>query len=157
MAKGNQKIDNLDRQILNILSKSARTPFKDVAEQCGVSRAAVHQRVQRMIDEGIILGSMFIVNPKSVGYLTCAYIGIQLKSGKTQKTVITELQKIPEIVECHFTTGPYALLMKIYAQDNEHLVNILREKVYQIPGVVSTETFISFEQNIMREFPIDKV
>ena len=156
MAKGNQKIDLLDRKILKLLSKSARTPFKDVAEACGVSRAAVHQRVQRMIDDGIILGSMFVVNPKSLGYLTCAYIGIQLGSGKVQKTVIEELRKIPEIVECHFTTGPYALMAKLLARDNEHLLHILRDKIYQIQGVVSTETFVSFEQSIIRSVPVNE-
>ncbi len=151
----NLKIDELDKDILRQLSKSARTPFKDIAEVCNVSRAAVHQRVQRMIDNGVILGSMFIINPKSVGYMTCTYIGIQLEKGSFQEVVAKELEKIPEIVECHFTTGPYSMLVKLYARDNEHLLHVLRERIYQIDGVASTETLISLEQDFIREVPIE--
>ncbi len=150
------KLDNLDRQILRSLSKSARTPFKDVAEECGVSRAAIHQRVQKLIDEDVIEGSMFIINPKSVGYLTCTYIGIQLEKGSMARKVGTKLQEIPEIVECHFTTGPYAMMVKLYAQDNAHLMDLLHNKICQIDGIVTTETLISLEECFMREFPIDE-
>ena len=117
-----EKIDNLDRQILEIISQNARIPFKDVAAECGVSRAAIHQRVQRLIDLGVIVGSGYHVNPKSLGYRTCTYVGIKLEKGSMYKTVVAELGKIPEIVECHFTTGPYTMLTKVYARDNEHLM-----------------------------------
>ena len=106
-----EKIDNLDRQILEIISQNARIPFKDVAAECGVSRAAIHQRVQRLIDLGVIVGSGYHVNPKSLGYRTCTYVGIKLEKGSMYKAVVAELQKIPEIVECHFTTGPYTCLL----------------------------------------------
>ena len=110
-----EKIDNLDRQILGIISQNARIPFKDVAAECGVSRAAIHQRVQRLIDMGVIVGSGYDVNPKSLGYHTCTYVGIKLEKGSMYKSVVAELEKIPEIVECHFTTGPYTMLTKLYA------------------------------------------
>ena len=119
-----KKIDNLDRQILEIISQNARIPFKDVAAECGVSRAAIHQRVQRLIDLGVIVGSGYHVNPKSLGYRTCTYVGIKLEKGSMYKAVVTEMQKIPEIVECHFTTGPYTMLTKVYARDNEHLMDL---------------------------------
>ena len=149
-----EKIDNLDRQILEIISQNARAPFKDVAEECGVSRAAIHQRVQKLIDLGVIIGSGYHVNPKLLGYCTCTYIGIKLEKGSMYKTVVTEMAKIPEIVECHFTTGPYTMLTKVYACDNEYLMDLLNNKIQQIPGVVSTETLISLEQSIKREIPI---
>ncbi|MCQ2128202.1 MAG: Lrp/AsnC ligand binding domain-containing protein [Bacteroidaceae bacterium] len=153
MAK-DEKLDALDRKILKILSKSARTPFKDVAEVCGVSRAAIHQRVQKMVDDEVILGSMFIVNPKSVGYLTCTYVGIQLEKGNMSGIVTDELYKIPEVVECHLTTGPYSMLAKVYARDNEQLLDLLHNKIAQIEGIASTETLISLDQCIMREIPV---
>ena len=109
-----EKIDNLDKQILEIISQNARIPFKDVAAQCGVSRAAIHQRVQRLIDMGVIIGSGYHVNPKSLGYRTCTYVGIKLEKGSMYKSVVAELKKIPEIVECHFTTGNYTMLTKLY-------------------------------------------
>ena len=93
------KIDNLDKKILSILSKNARIPFKDVAAECGVSRAAIHQRVQRLMEDGIITGSGFDVNPKSLGYSTCTYVGLNLERGSMYKDVVKRLLTIPEIVE----------------------------------------------------------
>ena len=149
-----EKIDKLDRQILSIISRNARIPFKDVAEECGVSRAAVHQRVSRLIEDGVITGSGFYVNAKSLGYSTCTYIGLNLERGNMYKEVVKELMKIPEIVECHFTTGPYTMLAKVYARDNEQLMDLLNNHIQSIPGIVSTETLISLEQSIRRELPV---
>jgi len=149
-----EKIDSLDKQILEIISRNARIPFKDVAAECGVSRAAIHQRVQRLIDLGVIIGSGYEVNPKSLGYRTCTYIGIKLEKGSMYKQVVAELDKIPEVVECHFTTGPYTMLTKVYARDNEQLMELLNNKLQEIPGVVSTETLISLDQSIKKEIPI---
>jgi len=146
-----EKIDKLDKKILSILSQNARMPFKDVAAECGVSRAAIHQRVQRLIDDGVITGSGFDVNPKSLGYSTCTYVGITLERGNMYKKVVEKVIQIPEIVECHFTTGPYTMLIKLYARDNEQLMDLLNNKLQGIPGVVSTETLISLEQSLKRE------
>lgn len=149
-----EKIDSLDKKILEIISNNARIPFKDVAAECGVSRAAIHQRVQRLIDEGVIVGSGYHVNPISLGYNTCTYVGITLERGSMYKQVVGELAKIPEIVECHFTTGPYTMLVKLYARDNAHLMELLNDRMQEIDGVVSTETLISLKQNIKKEVPI---
>ena len=149
-----EKIDNLDRKILSILSKNARIPFKDVAAECGVSRAAIHQRVQHLIEGGIIIGSGFDINPKCLGYSTCTYVGLNLERGSMYKEVVKELLEIPEIIECHFTTGPYTMLVKLYARDNEQLMDLLNNRMQGIKGVVSTETLISLEQSIKREIPV---
>jgi len=149
-----EKIDNLDKKILSILSKNARIPFKDVAAECNVSRAAIHQRVQRLIDNDVITGSGFDVNPKSLGYRTCTYVGITLERGNMYKEVVKQLEKIPEVVECHFTTGPYTMLVKLFARDNEQLMQLLNGQLQEIPGVMATETLISLEQNIKREIPV---
>ena len=148
------KIDNLDKKILSILSKNARIPFKDVAAECGVSRASIHQRVQHLINGGVITGSGFDVNPKSIGYSTCTYVGLNLERGSMYKDVVKQLKEIPEIVECHFTTGSYTMLLKVYARDNEQLMDLLNNKMQMIPGVVSTETLISLDQSIKREIPV---
>ena len=149
-----EKIDVLDKKILEIISTNARIPFKDVAVECGVSRAAIHQRVQRLIETGVIIGSGYHVCPKSLGYSTCTYVGIKLERGSMYKEVSAQLNKIPEIVECHFTTGPYTLLVKLYSTDNEHLMTLLNNQIQEINGVISTETLISLEQSISREVPI---
>ncbi len=148
------KIDKLDKKILSILSKNARIPFKDVAAECSVSRAAIHQRVQRLIEEGVIMGSGFDVNPKSLGYSTCTYVGITLERGSMYNDVVKSLLNIPEIVECHFTTGPYTMLVKLYARDNDQLMQLLNGHLQNIPGIVATETLISLEQSIKRDIPV---
>ena len=147
-------IDSLDQQILEIISKNARIPFKDVASICGLSRAAIHQRVQNLIETGVIVGSSYSVNPKLLGYSTCTFVGIKLERASCFDSVADELAKIPEIVECHFTTGPYSMIAKLYSRDNEHLMNLLSKGIQQINGVGSTETLISLEQCFSRSIPI---
>ncbi|MDE5560307.1 MAG: Lrp/AsnC ligand binding domain-containing protein [Bacteroidaceae bacterium] len=149
-----EKIDSLDKKILEIISNNARIPFKDVAAKCGVSRAAIHQRVQRLIDMNVIVGSGYHVNPASFGYNTCTYIGITLEKGSMYAGVVKEFAKISEIVECHYTTGPYTMLVKLYAKDNAHLMELLNGRIQQINGVVSTETLISLTQSIKKVLPI---
>lgn len=151
-----EKIDKLDRQILNIISRNARIPFKDVAEECGVSRAAIHQRVQRMIDMNVIIGSGYHINPKVLGYNTCTYIGVKLERGSMYKDVVPEFEKIPEVVECHFTTGQYDLFIKIYAKNNHHLLNIIHDKLQPL-GLSRSETIISFREAIKRQMPIQNI
>ena len=94
------QIDNLDRKILDIISKNARIPYLVVARECGVSGAAIHQRVQRLIRIGVIKGSEFIVDPVKVGFRTCAYIGIFLDHPGHYRDVIRQFEEIPEIIEC---------------------------------------------------------
>lgn len=148
------KIDNLDRRILNIIMRNARIPSKDVAVVCGVSRAAIHQRIARLIEMKVIVGSGYNVDPHTLGYNTCTYVGVRLEKGSMYREVVKELEKIPEVVECHFTTGPYSLLIKVYARDNNHLMTLLNDHIQQIEGVTETETLISLEQSLNRQIEV---
>ena len=150
-----EKIDKLDRQILQVITHNASTPFKEVAEECGVSRAAVHQRVQKMFDNGVILGSGYRVNPKMLGYNLCVLIGITLEKGSMYKTVTKELEKIPEVVETQFTLGAYSMMVKVYARDDQDLMRILNGQIQEINGVANTETLTCLDQKIYRNVPID--
>ena len=150
-----KQVDKLDRKILRVISVDARRSFKEIAEQCGVSRAAIHQRVVRMFERGTITGSGYQINPKFLGFGTCSYIGIKLEKGSMYNAVVQELMKIPEVVECHFTTGPYTMLIKLYSHENEHLKDLLNNRIQSIPGVNSTDTMISLEQSIQRNIPIN--
>ncbi len=147
-------LDDWDLKILDIITNNARIPFKDVAKEVGISRAAVHQRVNRMVDLGVIVGSGYHIDPKKVDYKTCTYIGIFLEKGGLFTEVVKKLQDIPEIVECHYTTGQYAIFIKVYAKDNEHLKAILSGQIQKITGVASTETFISLEESFKRSIPV---
>jgi len=148
------KIDNLDKKILGIVMNNARIPSKDVAAVCGVSRAAIHQRIQRMVDLNVITGSGYNVNPKSLGYRTCTFIGVSLERDAMYREVVPEFEKIPEVVECHFTTGPYTMLIKLFARDNEHLMDLLNNRIQTIRGVSGTETLISLDRSIHRKIPV---
>ena len=152
-----EKIDDLDRKILEIIMKNARIPSKDVAVVCGVSRAAVHQRIQRMIELNVITGSGYHVDPKVLGYNVCTYVGVKLERASLYRNVLSELENVREIIECHFTTGPYTMLCKLVARDNDHLMNLLNRRIQVIPGVVSTETLISLEESMNREIPVNEM
>ena len=150
-----EKLDNLDKKILNIVMENARIPSKDIAAQCGVSRAAIHQRIQRLIDMKVIVGSGYIVDPHKLGYNTCTYVGVRLEKGSLYREAAAELSKIPEVVECYFTTGPYSMLIKVHAYDNQHLMQLLNDRIQHIPGVTETETLISLAQTFHRQIHID--
>jgi Lrp/AsnC family transcriptional regulator, regulator for asnA, asnC and gidA len=150
----NLQIDILDRKILDIITKNARIPYLEVARECGVSGAAIHQRVQRLIRIGVIKGSEFKVDPVLVGFRTCAYIGVFLDHPGHYKEVISKFKEIPEIIECHYTTGNYSLFIKVYTNDNEHLRMILTDRIQTIPGITRTETLISLEESINRQIPV---
>ena len=130
------RMDSLDRKILSIISQNARIPFRDVAAQCGVSRAAIHQRVQRMFDEGVITGSGYHVNPRSIGYNTCTYVGLTLEKGSMYHQVVEELDQIPEVVESHFTTGRYTMMIKLYARDNSHLMELINGFMFLLKNLI---------------------
>ena len=151
----NFQIDTLDRKILGIIKTNARTPFLEVGRACDVSGAAVHQRVQRLLKEGVITGAEFILDPKKVGYFTCAYLGVFLEKASMFKDAVRRLEMIPEIVECHYTTGNYSIFVKIYAKNNEHLRNILTD-LQSISGISRTETFISLEESFRRQLPVER-
>lgn len=149
------RVDNLDKKILNIIMRNARIPSKDVAIECNVSRAAIHQRIQRLIDMKVIVGSGYNINPKLLGYNTCTYVGVKLEKGSMYREVLQELMKINEVVECHFTTGPYSMLMKVYAHDNQHLMQLLNDRIQHIDGVTETETLMSLEQSLNRQITLE--
>jgi len=157
MAINNFRLDSLDKRILSFLTKDARMPFLEVARQCKVSGAAVHQRVQKMQEAGVISGSQVNLSHKEMGYLTCAFIGIQvnLTATSTHEEVFQKISRIPEIVECHHITGSYSLLVKILSRNNEHLKKIIVEKIQSIPEIVATETFISLEEGFVRQLPVE--
>jgi Lrp/AsnC family transcriptional regulator, regulator for asnA, asnC and gidA len=148
-------IDKLDRKILNILMQDARTPYLEIARSCNVSGATVHLRIQKLEKTGIIRGSRLIVDPAKLGVSICAYLGIYLDRGSHFHEVVDELKKVPEIVECHYTTGIYSIFAKIYCRDTAHLREVLNDKIQAIPMVLRTETLISLEETFERQIILD--
>lgn len=147
-------LDKIDRKILQLLVRNARMPFLEIARECGISGAAIHQRVKKLDEQGIIMGSRLTVNPRMLGYDVCAFAGIKVLEPAMEGSTIEALKKIPEIVECHYITGEHNLLVKMYCRDNEHLMRTLAESIRKIPGVVGTETFISLAEPFSRHIDV---
>lgn len=148
------KLDGIDKRILRHLMGDARTPILEIARDIGISGAAIHQRLRKLEKSGLISGSKFVINPKALGYRTMAYIGIYLDKAMSNPKAVKELEKIPEVLECHYTTGDWSILIKVLCRDNEHLMQLLNKKIQQIEGVSRTETFISLAQQIDRQISI---
>ena len=147
-------LDELDEKILSMIVENARVPFLEVARACNVSGAAIHQRVQKLTNLGVVKGSEYIVDPEKLGYETCAFVGLFLTSPSTFDFVVKELERIPEVIECYYTTGQYDLLIKVVAKNNKDLLRIIHSELQPL-GLARTETLISFKDAFKKRFPIN--
>ena len=151
---GHHQLDKLDEKILKMIVPNARIPFLEVARVCDVSGAAIHQRIQKLINLGVIKGSEFIIDNLKIGYETSAYMGLFLKDPSDFAKVVDALENIPEVVECQYTTGKYDLFIKLYAKNNQHLLEIIHNKLQPL-GLARSETLISFKEAFRRQMPLD--
>jgi len=147
-------IDGIDKIILRQLMEDARKPILEIARKVGISGAAIHQRLRKLEKSGLIAGSKFIIDPKVLGYRTQAFIGVHLDRAANNARAVRQLKDIPEVIECHYTTGNWSVLIKILCKNNEDLMNLLNKKIQAIDGVSRTETFISLDQQIDRQIKI---
>lgn len=150
-----RSLDSLDKKILGMISANARIPYLEVARDCGVSGAAIHQRIQRLAKLKIIKGSEVILDPIALGYETCAFVGVFLREASEFEEVMAKLRTIEEVVECHFTTGKYAMFLKVYAKNNRHLLSVIHDEFQKISGIASTETIISLNEAYRHQLPIE--
>jgi Lrp/AsnC family transcriptional regulator for asnA, asnC and gidA len=148
-------MDSTDQTILRLLMKNARMPYLEIARECGISGAAIHQRVKKLTDLGVIQGARLIVDPKSLGFDVCTFIGIQLREVALHGSTVEMLRSVPEAVECYFLTGKYNLLIKVYCRDNDHLMHTIFDKILTIPGIITTETFISLNEIFSRQVSVE--
>lgn len=147
------QLDKLDKRILEMLSVNARIPFLEIARENNVSGAAVHQRIQKLTSAGVIKGFETLINPAALGYETCAYIGFFLANPSDSERVTKVLYEIPEVVELHYATGKYDLLVKLYAHNNSHLLQLIHDRLQPL-GAGRTETLISFKEEFRRPIPV---
>ena len=149
-------LDLLDKKILKLVAEDARIPFLEVARVCNVSGAAIHHRIQKLTNLGVLKVSQFFIDPEKIGYETCAYIGLYLKDPTTFDEVVEELKHIPEVVECHYTTGGFDMFIKLYAFNNHHLMNVIHDKLQPL-GLSRSETIVSFNAAINRQVPVSDI
>jgi len=151
------EIDDTDRTILRLLMKNARMPYLEIARECGISGAAIHMRIRKLSEKGLIHSTRLIIDPKNLGFDVCAFIGIQLSDVSLHGSTVETLNEVPEVVECHFLTGKYNLLVKVYCRDNEHLMHTIFDRLLTLPGIVTTETFISLNESFSRQVSIEEI
>lgn len=151
----NFQIDKTDKKILKYLVKNARMPYLEIARECGVSGAAIHQRVKKMENNGIITGSRLLVKPQTLGLNVCAYVAVTLTNGNLYSEAIEALRNIPEVIECHYVTGEFSILVKMYCSDHNHLMTTILNTIQSVPGVAKTETWLSLDQAIDRQIWVD--
>lgn len=147
-------IDGIDKIILKTLMEDARTPILAISKMAGISGAAVHQRLKKLEIAGVISGSQVILNPKILGFKTVAFIGIYLDKAMRNPEAVQQLKNIPEVIECHYTTGNWSIFAKLLCKDNEHLMELLNKKIQSVKGVSRTETFISLQQQLNRQITL---
>ncbi|MCM4155415.1 Lrp/AsnC ligand binding domain-containing protein [Gramella sp. AN32] len=154
MIKENVKLDGIDKTILTALMEDAKRPILEIAKGIGITGAAVHQRLRKLENSGLIEGSKMMLNAKMLGYKTMAFVGVYLDKAVSNPQAVQKLKQIPEVIESHYTTGNWSIFLKILCRDNEHLMNVLNKDIQAIEGVSRTETFISLNQQINRQIKI---
>lgn len=147
-------IDGIDKIILKTLMNDARTPILAISKITGISGAAVHQRLKKLEKAEVISGSQIIINTKILGFKTVAFIGIYLDKAMRNPEAVKQLKSIPEVIECHYTTGNWSIFAKLLCKDNEHLMELLNKKIQSVEGVSRTETFISLQQQLNRQITL---
>ncbi len=150
----NVKLDGIDKTILNFLMEDAKKPILEIAKNIGITGAAVHQRLRKLEKSGLIEGSKMMLDARMLGYKTMAFVGVYLDKAVSNPQAVKKLSQIPEVIECHYTTGNWSIFLKILCKDNEHLMNVLNKNIQAIEGVSRTETFISLNQQINRQIKI---
>lgn len=139
------KLDQVDLAILRCLQEDARRSYEDIARELIVSGGTVHVRVNKMKEAGVITGSRVSLDYAKLGLDVTAFIGINLRSAKDFAKARSMLEKLPEIVEIHYTTGQYSLFIKVLTSSPRELHHFLTEKLQATPEIQSTETFISLD------------
>ena len=147
-----EKLDEFDIKIIKELEKDGRIAYSTIATNLNISNTMVHQRINKLTEQGILAGIQPIINEKKVGYDWGAVTGITLNKDHDSDRVIEALKKIPEITECYYITGSYTLYIKMIAKNHEHMRKILYEQIDSIPGIAKTDSIIelgcAFKRNI---------
>ncbi|GAB3165107.1 Lrp/AsnC ligand binding domain-containing protein [Telluribacter humicola] len=152
----NLEIDNTDLRILALLMENAGLPYTEIGKRVFVSGGTVHVRMKKMEQMGIVKGSQLIIDPARLGWDINAFLGIYLDKSSLYEEVAEQLERIPEVVNIHYTTGIYSIFAKIVCRDTEHLREVLHDKIQRVQGIQRTETFISLEERINRSIPLNE-
>lgn len=147
------QLDKVDKEIIYMLMDNAKSSLAQISKHVGISTTAVHQRIKKLEQAGVIENSISFLNPRKIGYKVVSYIGVFLEQPSHYKDAIKALNQVNEVVEAHYTTGNYTVFLKVLCRDNDHLMEIIND-IQKLKGVTRTETFISLEQSINRQLKV---
>ena len=150
----NYEIDRIDREILNQLLRNARTPYLEIARQLKVSGGTIHQRVDKMREAGIIKGSTLLIDHERIGLGVTVLLGIHLHNARMVSEVIAALEQLAEVVEVYYTSGNYALFVKLHVVSIKDYHRFLVEQLQVIDGIRFTESFICLAEPISRSIQL---
>jgi len=149
-----ENIDETDYKILRILLEDAKLSYQEIGEKVNLSQGAVHARVKKMENSGIIVGSSIKIDVKRLGWDISAFLGIFLEKPELYDHAKNELMQIPEVVSINYTTGNYSMFVKLVCRDTTHLRDVLAERIQKLPGIQRTETIISLDESLNRSAPL---
>lgn len=149
-----EQFDEIDLKILRLLSEDAKLSYAEIGEKVFLSQGAVHTRVKKLENQKVITGSGIKIDVKKLGWDISAFLGIYLEKSEQYDGAAAQLAEIPEIVSINYTTGNYSIFVKLMCRDTAHLREVLHDKIQKVQGIQRTETFISLEENLLRNAPI---
>ncbi len=147
-------LDGHDLAILGLLVRDARMSRRAVAREVGMSAPAVADRIARLERVGVIRGYRADVDRSLLGYALVVYVGVVAVQGGDQPAVVGALREMTEVEDVHVVTGPKDLLVRLRLRDHDHLKNVLFDRIWRLPGVDRTETYISLGQMEPKEFDL---
>ena len=131
-------VDDLDKALIEALQEDGRLPYTKLAVEVGLSEAAVRQRVQRLVEAGVVQ-IVAVTDPLTLGFRRMAMIGLKVEGDL--RTVANDIAALPEVSYVVVVGGSFDLMMEVVCEDDDHLLTLLNDRVRSIAGVRSTETF----------------
>jgi DNA-binding Lrp family transcriptional regulator len=145
------ELDEVDRRLLWLLARDARVSQRGLARELRMSPPAIGERIARLERTGVVRGYRVDIDWSALGYVT-VYLAVTAIQGADQSQVMTALHRLPEVADVLVVTGSMDMLARLRLQDHTHLRQFLLERVWQIPGIQRTETFLSLAEMPSKEF-----
>jgi Lrp/AsnC family transcriptional regulator for asnA, asnC and gidA len=133
------QIDEIDATIIRMLQNDGRRSYASIASELNLSPSTVQQRANRMIDEGLLV-IKGIVHPDNLANVITAMIAVKADGNKLND-IVAEMSRLPEVRWVVVCAGQHDILIEVICRDNEHIFNLISEKLSNIPGVRETVTF----------------
>ena len=152
-------LDRTDVAILGFLQNNARLSVKEIAAEIGLAPSSTHERIKRMRDAGVLLGTHVEVDPKALGVGLEALFMIELSKHErgTVDTFMDDIVKVPEVRFAFLVTGRYDLVVHVVVRDTQHLKDLALDQFTNRPGVTRIETSIIFDARRRYELPVFQV